>query len=222
MMFEVYHYSLCPFSRKLRMILKEKGINFELFHEPFWERRKNFLKLTPASETPVIVAENKQVIFGNRTITEFLDEIDNVPKLMPDSAFECAKVRQIEEWFDVKMYQEVTKYIFNEKILKTVSKTGAPNSKAIQAAKYNIAYHMEYIAHLCRNHRYLAGDTPTTADFAAAAQLSVLDYVGDVPWSNSKAKEWYALMKSRPSFKPILNDRISSFPPPAHYADPDF
>jgi glutathione S-transferase len=51
----------------------------------------------------------------------------------------------------------------------------------------------------------------------------VLDYLGDVPWSEAQgAREWYAKMKSRPSFRPILADRVVGINPPAHYDDPDF
>jgi len=51
----------------------------------------------------------------------------------------------------------------------------------------------------------------------------VIDYLGEVPWDNyPKVKSWYALVKSRPSFKPILQDRVSGFVPPKQYANPDF
>jgi glutathione S-transferase len=51
----------------------------------------------------------------------------------------------------------------------------------------------------------------------------VLDYTGDVDWQISPpVREWYARMKSRPSFRPLLTDRIPGMPPPAHYTDLDF
>lgn len=221
-MLEVYHYPLCPFSRKLRVVLKEKDIPFELFSESYWLRRKEFLKLNPAGVTPVIVKDSKLVISGNNAIFEYLEETYHI-NLIAGSPETKAKIRRLTEWFDNKFYNEVTRYILNEKIIKTVSKNGAPNSQAIQAAKKNILYHLDYIAYLQGESRYLAGDTVTLADFAAAAQLAVLDFVGDVPWGyNAKAKEWYALIKSRPSFKPILLDKIPSFYPPNHYSNPDF
>ena len=47
------------------------------------------------------------------------------------------------------------------------------------------------------------------ADLAAAAHLSAVDYLGDVPWSEDEAaKTWYARMKSRPSFRPLLADTL--------------
>ncbi|MCE2992553.1 MAG: glutathione S-transferase family protein [Candidatus Jidaibacter sp.] len=220
---EVYHYSLCPFSRKLRIILKEKGVSFELFHEPYWQRRKSFLKMNPACETPVVLIGDKVTLSGNTSITEYLEEVYTQKRLLPTDLNARARVRRITEWFDNKFYHEVTRYILNEKIIKTVSRQGYPNSQAIQAAKNNINYHLDYIAYLRKENAYLCGEEATIADIAAAAQLSVLDYVGDVPWGyNKSAKEWYALVKSRPSFKAILNDRIPNIAPPSHYQDPDF
>jgi glutathione S-transferase len=221
-MLEVYHYPLCPLSRKVRIVLKEKNIEFELFQEAFWQRRKEFLKLNPAGETPVIVKNNNFVLAGNTSIFEYLEE-NYCNNLIIGSSEEKAEIRRISEWFDVKFFYEVTKYIFNEKIIKPLAGVGDTNSQAIQAAKRNILYHLDYISYLLRDNRYLVGDNVTLADFSAAAQLSVLDFVGDVPWHhNLKAKEWYALIKSRPSFKPILLDKIPSFYPPGYYGNPDF
>jgi glutathione S-transferase len=223
-MLEVYHYPLCPFSRKLRIVLKEKSVPFELFLEQFWLRRNEYMRMNPSGETPSVMhPELKQAIYGNHSLFEFLEETYKETNLLGTSPTEKLKTRQICEWFDVKFFNEVTRYIFNEKIVKTVARSGEPNSKAIQAAKRNIISHLDYISFLCRDSRYLTGDRPMLSDFAAAAQLSVLDFVGDVPWNqNQKAKEWYALIKSRPSFKPLLMDKIPNFYPPTHYANPDF
>ena len=70
---------------------------------------------------------------------------------------------------------------------------------------------------------WLAGDDFSLADIAAAAHISCVDYLGDVPWSDYPgAHDWYARVKSRPSFRPLLADHIPGLPPPKHYADLDF
>jgi glutathione S-transferase len=100
---------------------------------------------------------------------------------------------------------------------------GNPNSTAIRAGHANIHYHLDYIGFLVERRRWLAGDHFSLADIAAAAHLSVLDYIGDVPWGNHElAKDWYARIKSRPAFRPLLTDHIAGHPPPEHYADLDF
>ena len=69
----------------------------------------------------------------------------------------------------------------------------------------------------------LAGDRLTFADLAAAAHLSAADYLGDVPWNEDEAaKSWYARVKSRPSFRPILAETVAGIRPSLSYADLDF
>jgi len=70
---------------------------------------------------------------------------------------------------------------------------------------------------------WLAGPVLTLADLMAAAQLSAIDYLGDVPWDDHEgAKDWYARLKSRPSFRQILSDHVPGVAPPKHYPDLDF
>ena len=227
MIWRLYHYPLCPFSRKIRIILKEKDIGFELIFEKYWERRRKFLILNPSGITPVLQsADDKEVYFGNSSLCEFIDTLGE-PTILPSNEYDAYKARNIAEWFDVKFYNEVTKYLLEEKIIKhlTISSSSLPpNSSAIRAAKKNIFSHLDYINHLLKNTGgYLSGNSVGLADFAAAAQLSVLDYMGDIPWEYSPAtKSWYALMKSRPSFRPILDDEVPGIYRSAQYQDPDF
>ena len=82
---------------------------------------------------------------------------------------------------------------------------------------------MTYIGWLAETRRWLAGPSLSLADFAAAAHLSALDFIGDVDWTlSAPARDWYARMKSRPCFRSLLADRVSGVLPPAHYADLDF
>ena len=67
------------------------------------------------------------------------------------------------------------------------------------------------------------GGRITYADMAAAAALSVLDYLGEVNWSDfPAAKDWYSRVKSRPSFRPLLADRVRGLSSVSTYGDLDF
>ena len=95
---------------------------------------------------------------------------------------------------------------------------GEPSSEAIRAGKRNIVYHLDYIAHLLGSRNWLAGEYLTLADISAAAHLSCLDYLCDVSWDeHPSVKEWYALIKCRPAFRGLLDDRVQGFKPPAHF-----
>ena len=93
----------------------------------------------------------------------------------------------------------------------------------VRSARANIRPHLRYIGRLAASRHWLAGETLSLADLAAAAHVSSVDYLGDVPWAeDASAKEWYARVKSRPSFRALLNDRIAWLPPAGSYADLDF
>jgi len=221
----LYHTSLSAVCRKIRVLLREKELEFELVAENFWERRTEFFALNPAGEIPVLLEGDGEAVCGNHAITEYLEEAyrDNNKRFLGSSIGERAEVRRLVDWFDEKFDREVTQNIVFEKVFKRLLRCGEPQSDAIRAGKKNILYHLEYIAFLTHEHRFLAGDMLTLADMAAAAHLSALDYLGDVPWEhNAKAKEWYALLKSRPSMRVILGDRLPGVHPPEHYENPDF
>ena len=134
-----------------------------------------------------------------------------------------AEIRRLVAWFDHKFHAEVTENIVGEKIMKRFLHLGEPNSRAIRAGKRNIHTHLDYIGYLTERRTWLAGDMLSLADFAAAAHLSAVDYLGDVPWDeHDAAKDWYVRIKSRPSFRAILADHLPGEPPPKHYADLDF
>lgn len=222
-MLKLYHTPLSPYCRKIRMLLKEKDLAFELVNENVWDRRREFFTLNPAGEVPVLVDDNGTVVCHSTAISEYLEETRPEPDFLGSTPAERAGVRRIVGWFDTKFEAEVTQNLLFEKMYKRLWQYGEPSSEAIRAGKKNITYHLDYIAFLTRDRQWLAGDRITLADMAAAAHLSSLDYLGDVPWDhNPAAKEWYALIKSRPSFRHILMDRVMGVKPPSHYENPDF
>ena len=219
----LHHLWLSPFSRKVRVALKEKGLEFELRIEKVWERRPEFLSMNAAGTVPVLVEDDGTVIADSGAIGEYLEEIYPEKPLMGGTPAERAEIRRLLAWFDQKFAREVSDNLYREKIMKRFLRIGEPNSSAIRAGHQNIHYHLDYVAWLTERRRYLAGERFSLADIAAAAHLSVLDYLGDVPWDqHTGAKDWYARIKSRPSFRPILADHIPGAPPPKHYADLDF
>ena len=219
----LFHHPLCPFSRKVRVVLKEKNLDFELMPERVWERRPEYLEMNPAGEVPVMVEPDGKVIVDSGVICEYLEEVYRDRLLMGIDPVDRAEIRRLVAWFDLKMNREVTLNLVGEKMMKRMMGYGNPNSSAIRAGHSNIRYHLDYIGFLVERRRWLAGDHFSLADIAAAAHLSTLDYIGDVPWaSHEPAKDWYARIKSRPAFRPLLTDHIPGHPPPAHYADLDF
>jgi len=216
------HHSVSPQSRKVRLIMAEKKMLFVLKEEEPWNVSPDIIKINPSGELPVLIFDGN-VISGNNAITEYLEESNPQYKLLPEDLKERAEVRRICEWFDIKFYNEVYKYIVAEKIIKRFQYKQAPNSKILKAGLNNLKYHMEYIDYLADKNNYIAGKKLSLADLTVAAHLSIIDYLGDISWSEYKnAKLWYAKIKSRPSFKDILKDNIRGIYPSENYANLDF
>ena len=230
-MITLFQHPFCPHSRFVRLALGEIGLEVQLVEERSWERRHDFLVMNPAAATPVLVVEGAPAIPGPSVICEFLDETfgadSGVRRLMPDTANERVEVRRLLSWFNDKFFEEVSGPLVMERIYKRYMSSGdgggPPNSEAIRAARANIRYHLSYIGWLARTRNWLAGDRMTYADLAAAAHLSAIDYLGDVPWTEDEAaKAWYVRVKSRPTFRPLLSDWLAGVPASPTYMDLDF
>jgi glutathione S-transferase len=230
-MLTLFHQTLCPLSRYVRLILGEYGLTARLIEERFWERREDFLLLNPAGALPVLVEEGQPPVPGAAIITEYIEETrgadhpDN--RLFPQSVGGRVEVRRLASWFNDKFYAEVSGPLTTERVFKRYMTTeqggGPPDTDAMRAARHNIRYHLAYIGWLVRTRNFIAGDRLTFADLAAAAHVSVADYLGDVPWSEDEAaRSWYARVKSRPSFRPLLADTMAGIAPSKTYADLDF
>jgi glutathione S-transferase len=218
----LYHLPLSPFSRKVRLALAEKRLAFELKQENVWERRMDYLDLNPAGTVPTL-EDNGLVVPGSSVITEYLEEAYPDTPLMGGKLANRVEVRRLVAWFDEKFAVEVTNRLTGEKYLKRLANRGAPDAAALRAGHASLREHMFYLGWLVEGQPYVAGNNLTLADLAAAAHLSVLDFTGDVDWSVSPdAQAWYARIKSRPSFRPLLADKVPGFIPPTHYTDLDF
>ncbi|MDE0727881.1 MAG: glutathione S-transferase family protein [Alphaproteobacteria bacterium] len=219
----LYHFWLSPFSRKVRITLFEKGLEADYVVEKYWDRRPEFLAMNPAGQVPVLAESDGTVLADSQAIVEYLQDCQPEPDLLGRDALDRAECRRLIAWFDGKFHDEVTNFLLREKLLKRFMGMGEPRSDLIRAGRENIGYHMDYIGYLVERRNYLAGEVFSLADITAAAHLSCLDYLGDVPWDQYPgAKEWYAKVKSRPSFRAILADHMPGLPPPRHYADLDF
>ncbi|MFO1058347.1 MAG: glutathione S-transferase family protein [Dongiaceae bacterium] len=221
-MFLLYHFPLHPFCREVRLVLREKALDFTLQAERPGQPGAALLALSPVGELPVLVEPDGAAIADSRAIGEYLEETQPAPDLLGRTALQRAETRRLVGWFGARFHREVTANLLDQKILRRLTGRG-PDSAAIRAGHAAIGPHLDYVAWLSDRRTWLAGDQFSLADIAAAAQLSTLDYLGDVPWErHPEAKDWYARVKSRPSFRPLLADVVPGVAPAPHYADLDF
>jgi len=222
-MWQLYQFPLCPFSRKVRLLLSEKGIGYELWRENPWEGRDEFFAMNPAGCTPVLHdPERGTTLSDSRAICEYFEETVEKSPLISGTAIQRAEIRRLIALFDESYYGDVTGPLLYERMKKRLIMRQSPDSRILREAMRLAHDHLYYIDYLIDNRPWLAGSTMTLADLTAAAQISVADYLGGIDWSNhEQARGWYAVIKSRPSFRPLLSERMEVIQPPDHYAEVD-
>ncbi len=219
----LHHYWLSTGSRFCRLLLAEKKLDVLLKLEPFWEQPKALLALDPGGELPVIVEDDRTVLCGLWPIVEYLEEQHPENPLLPQDKAMRAEARRLTQWAAYKLERDVITPLLYEKLIRRLIGDGVPSSTTIRAAMTNLSAHFEYFNHLADNRKWMAGNKMTIADLHIAASLSVVDFLGDVHWQDwPEAKTWYSRIKSRPSFRSLLSDTVTSIIPPKHYTDLDF
>jgi glutathione S-transferase len=222
----LHHFPLDPASRQARLALAEKRLAFNEEVVRYWEQPESFTALNPSGLTPVLVertGDREVVVCEIRAILEHLEQIAPEHDLLGATPADRAEVRRLLQWFDRKFDSEVNAYLLHEKLEKRLLKLGAPDLYAIRQGRDALRAHLTYVETLLNARDWLAGRRLSLADFAAAANLSVLDYFGDVPWREFPLlKTWYMRIKSRPAFRPLLADRWPGLAPSSAYDDLDF
>jgi glutathione S-transferase len=222
-MWQLYQFPLCPFSRKIRLLMGEKNVAYDLVREDPWAASDHFHNLNAAGTTPVLVNEEKGIVLADsRAIAEYLEETVDKSPMINGTAAGRAEIRRLVALFDENFYGDVTAPLLLERMKKRIVYKQPPDSRALRQAMRMAHGHLDYMDWLIDNRPWLAGATMSMADLAAAAQISVADYLGGIDWTgHDQTRGWYAVFKSRPSFRPLLSERMESIKPPEHYAQVD-
>ena len=219
-MWRLYQFPLCPFSRKVRLLMGEKQVAYDMVREDPWAASDAFYNLNPAGRTPVLVDEARGIaLCDSRAICEYFEETLDKAPMINGSATTRAEIRRLVALFDENFYADVTAPLMSERMKKRLVLRQPPDSRALREAMKLAHGHLDYMDWLIDNRPWLAGSTMSLADLAAAAQISVADYLGGIDWNgHEQTRGWYAVFKSRPSFRPLLTERMDVIKPPAHYA----
>src|SRR6201996_1808925 len=209
------HLMLSPSCRLARLVVAEKRVACDPAHA---EDARNPM--------PVFIDLDGTRAEGIWAIVDHLES--NFPErpLAPEDAAERRASLRWLDWAFGPMHEQVTQRIVYEKAGQRF--TGAPGKRApdmnvIRSGREELKLALASIGKAAESNGNLAGRSSSLGDLAVAAHLSALDYFGEVPWSEfPTAAEWYVRLKSRPSFRSILADRVPGQPPVSHYAELDF
>jgi glutathione S-transferase len=223
---QLCHEVICPFSRKLRILLEEKNISFSLVLFDEWKKKSQALAHNSRARTPIFFdKDNYLFICEVSNIVEYIEEKWCKNSLLGEDLTQRVEVRRLQSWFDNKLYDDVTKHILQQRYYSIFGnqKEKIPSTQVISNATHNLSIHLRYISSLLENSNYIAGRKFSIADISAAAHISTLDYFGDIKWKNFEAvQSWYSLIKSKKSFSSILKDKIPGIIPASCYSKVDF
>lgn len=218
----LHHLPLSPFCRKVRLLLAEKKLEVDLFEEFVWEKRPDFVKRSPSSKVPLLIIDDFFISESN-TIFEYLEEVYPDPPLLPVAIADKIEARRFAHWFDDTFHRDVTSKLLYQRVYKKLSVSHQADPGLMKSGMVALTSYFNYLDEILDQRRWLACDVMTIADFAGAAHISSLDYIGDIDWRRyGSIKNWYAKIKSRPAFRSILMDFLPTLAPPEHYSDLDF
>jgi glutathione S-transferase len=214
----LYQFALCPFSRKVRLLLSENRIAAELVSIAPWESQPVYPRFKHSKLVPVL-KDNRGLVLENSTvICEFIEETVPNASMMMGSAEQRAEIRRLVAWADDCFYGPLVLPLLID-AFGTGPQPARPSQSSIDDVSNSADMHLDEIAYLLDHRAWMAGPTISLADLAIAAHLSVLDYFGAIDWTgHDQVQNWYSVMKSRRSFQPLLADRVEGIDPPPHYS----
>ena len=222
-MWLLHQFPLCPFSRKVRLCLGEKGVAYDLVLEWPWDGRDEFQDLNPASETPVMVEPDKGLtLIDSTVICEYFEETVERAPMLSGTAAQRAETRRLVAWIDRHFYGMAVWPLMQERMRRRMARQ-TPNAGVVREAMRWANRQLDYLDYLLDHRAWLAGPQLSLADLTAAAHISVADYLSGVDWrAHEPLQRWYSGLKSRPSFRPLLSERMSPIEPPKYYDKLDF
>lgn len=203
-----------PNSRFIRLILGELGLPFSL--------KSPSAPGEGPKDIPTLQDENGALISYAGCIAEYLDE--SYPStLIGSTPVLRAQTRQVWRYIEGPVSERITRPLLYERVHRRMSGLGTPDSAVIQRANSAKGYYFKELERLIDMDVWIAGPDLTLADLSLSAQLSLLDYLDLVDWTAYPTlSDYYRRLKSRPSMRIILSDRIEGIEPSSTYADLDF
>ena len=229
----LYHYPICPFCRKIRVMLSITGAIEEctLKIEKFWEKRNKFITINPTGSVPLFIVQkiadeskkDNYIMWGQNTIIQYLRDKYPMDCLLYGNSESRANILKYAEWFDSNFYNDAVYPLINERVYVYYKKQRIPNLDTIKIARSNLISYLSSFEKILTNRDFIIGNEFSFADMTLACHISSLDYLGEIDWNQfGVLKNWYIQIKSKLIFRDILYDIIPDFNPSEHYRDIDF
>ena len=145
-MWTIHQFPLCPFSRKVRILLREKGVAFGLNRIDPWKADDHFFDMNHAGRVPVVEETEKGIVLSDSTaICEYFEEtVDRAP-MINGSALNRAEIRRLVALFEENLFGDVVMPLLHERMKKRLVLREPPDSRIIREAMKLAHAHLDYL-----------------------------------------------------------------------------
>ncbi|NMG75395.1 glutathione S-transferase [Aromatoleum diolicum] len=158
-----------PYARKIRIILAEKRLPFELVVDSPWEGNTRIPSINPLGKVPALVTENDEVFFDSPVIAGYLETLDATPRLVPNDPLDAVRVRQLEALADGVTDAAVTA------LLESRRPDGQRSELEMDRQMEKIDRGLDELERRASGRTWLHGDSLSLGDIAVAVALGYLD-----------------------------------------------
>lgn len=167
-MMVLYSGTTCPFSQRCRLVLFEKGMDFEVRDVDLFNKPEDISTMNPYGQVPILV-ERELILYESNIINEYIDERFPHPQLMPADPLMRSRARLMLFNFEKELFVHVN-VLENDK--------AKHSEKAHDRARSEIRDRLTTLAPLFLRNKYMLGDEFSMLDVAVAPLLWRLDHYG--------------------------------------------
>jgi stringent starvation protein A len=186
-MMTLYSGTTCPFSMRCRIVLYEKGMDFQIIDVDLYNKPEDIAVMNPYNRVPILV-ERDLILYESNIINEYIDERFPHPQLMPADPVMRARARLFLYRFEIELFSQV-------EILESGKEKNADKARAI------IRENLVQIAPVFTKQKHMLGDEFSMLDVAIAPLLWRLEhYQIQLPKQAAPLLKYAERMFSRPAF----------------------
>ena len=185
-MMNLYSGTTDPFSHRCRIVLFEKGMDFQVIDVDLFNKPEDIAVINPYNRVPVLV-DRDLVLYESNIINEYIDERFPHPQLMTPDPIMRARARQLLHTFELELFSHIDALEKNPK--------GADKERA------HVRDQLTQLAPMFAKQKFLLGDDFSMLDVAIAPLLWRLDHYGiELPRSAAPLMKYAERIFSRQGF----------------------
>jgi RNA polymerase-associated protein len=186
-MMTLYSGTTCPFSQRCRIVLYEKGMDFQIIDVDVLSKPEDLAVMNPYNKVPVLV-ERDLILHEANIINEYIDERFPHPQLMPADPVMRGRTR-------------LFLYRFEQELFNHVEVLESGNAKAAEKARTAIRDNLSQLSPLFAKQKFMLGDEFSMLDVAIAPLLWRLDHYGiTLPKQAASLLKYGERLFARPAF----------------------